>query len=111
MIIVASPDALLEFSHDAWRRGGIELVGPVRPLSFCTELLDRAIGVAIDVMEPPEEVFPIVTALEHLSVPFVFVVLDHAVEDDGPFLFNNRPGDIRTIIDALIGQQCSGVRH
>lgn len=99
------------FSREAWCKGGIDLVGPVRPAGFTTGLLDKALGVAIDIMEPPEEVFPIVATLERLSVPFVFVVLDGMVDDDGPYLLTDEPGDMRMIVETLIGQQSRGLKH
>lgn len=111
MIVIATPGSLSSATVEAWRQSGIEIIGPLLPESFRPKLLHRAIGVAIDVMEPPEEVFPIVVALERMAVPHVFVVLDDAVDGEGSFQFGSHVGQIGTIINTLVDQQSNGVRH
>ncbi|WP_157884698.1 hypothetical protein [Neorhizobium galegae] len=112
MIVIGNKNLVSSSTRDAWERAGIELQGPVLPPAFEMRLVHAAHGVLIDATEDADPMFRISEQLEAASVPFLFVVTEQqGPECKGSYVLGPKPKHIKEIVEELLRQYDSGVRH
>ena len=112
MIVIGNKNIVSSEIRDAWKQAGVGLRGPVLPSAFEMGLVRAAHGVLIDATEDANFMFRISEQLEAASVPFVFVVREERLlGHKGPYVLGVRPEDIKDIVEELLQQYDTGVRH
>ena len=89
---------------------GAHILGPVTTAERVLHCLSTAVvdAVILDVMIEPETVLPVIAALEHLDIPFIFAVSSNPSLDGqrfAGFILSGFEDDLSTIATALFGQR------
>jgi hypothetical protein len=110
--VVVSGTSFPQSTNEAWRNAAVELIGPISPSDFDRGRLQALNGVLIHAAEEAKLIFEISSALEEAGTPFLFVLLEDDLDRaEGVFVLSGHPDDIRCILDNLLLQTDTGVRH
>jgi hypothetical protein len=102
IIVVADAGFVPDTVRAAWRRSGVELVGPVAPASVNVAALIRSAGVLMDLSLEASALFDLSERLQQLNVPFLFVVGSQARSASAsPYRVSERRAEIAVILTAL----------
>ncbi|PWL16238.1 transcriptional regulator [Falsochrobactrum shanghaiense] len=110
-------EALFLLSQEAQNKlvkMGATVLGPVNTIQGALDFLERANidGVIIDISLDINQVLPLITKLDDISVPFIFAFSNNPhldTTDFSGFVLSNRESDLTTIAEALF--LCSNMDH